>query len=134
MDADGSNKKKLADGLFPEWISENEITYFSGSKLYRITLKGKKELLAEVGDILGYSINKDGAIVYSTPSKFSIIHNGKEENLFDGGCLIPTFSPNGRKIAFMSERTGNVDIWLVSWERKTKKAKLVNLSVSGGVR
>jgi Tol biopolymer transport system component len=28
------------------------------------------------------------------------------------------FSPDGRKIAFTSERTGNADIWLVVWEKK----------------
>ena len=123
MDADGGNKRKLADGYYPQWVSENEITYVSGNKLYRFSLDGKnnkKELIASLGDEsikVYYSINKNGDVVYDSGHNISIIHNGRKTKITRTGHEgLPIFSPDGEKIAFMSNRSGNLDIWLITWE------------------
>jgi TolB protein len=119
MNADGSNKRIVTNGSWPEWISENEIAYLDNdSNLYRITLEGKKELLVK-DVVLCYSINKNGDVVYKTWDNISIVYDGKKRELTKSSRdLCPVFGPDGRKIAFMSERTGNADIWMIRWEKK----------------
>jgi len=118
MEADGSNKRKLAGGGFPEWISDNTIAYVDDGNLYRMTLDGKKELLVKDA-VLCYSINNDGAIIYKNRVGISIVYDGKRRELTKSfQDLCPVFSPDGRKIAFTSERTGNADIWMIRWEKK----------------
>lgn len=121
MNADGSNKKKLADGGSPTWVSENTIAYIgNNSNLYRMTLEGEKELLVEDA-VLCYSINRDGDVVYKNWDNISIAYDGNRKELTENSRdLCPVFRPDGRKIAFMSERTGNADIWMIKWEKQLK--------------
>jgi len=115
MDADGSNKKKISSGLHPKWVSQNEIVYRTiDNRLFSMTLDGKKELLAK--DVGYYSISNYEDIVHDFGFNISIILQEKKVRLTKSGHdVLPVFSPDGKKIAFTSDRSGNFDVWLIVW-------------------
>lgn len=135
MDADGSDKKKIADGLFPEWISENEVAWITNKgDLWRMNTDGSDKKLLAHNVFLGCSISPNGIAYFDTKGELWIINGKKVKIILSDYNMFPSWDPSGKRIAFMSAKSGNVDIWLISWERESGKAEFVNLSekASGG--
>jgi Tol biopolymer transport system component len=92
MNADGSNVHMVTDGngffTFPDYSPDASKIVFGGTASD-----------ADVNDNV-YVINADGS--------------GLEKLTTDGNNDYPTYSPDGRKIAFISDRTGVEQVWVMN--------------------
>jgi len=66
-----------------------------------------------------------GKLVYSAQSKLVVIGaNGRGKHALTSGSdpdVMPAWSPDGKRIAFVRKRQGNYDIWLVSADGKHQR-------------
>ena len=87
IEIDGTNERTLANGAFPSWSPDGS----------RITFNAPG--VGGVGDI--WVINADGTGLTNVTQT-------------TWGEARPDFSPNGQKIAYQSNRTGNPEIWVMN--------------------
>lgn len=111
--------KGLDDGNSSIWAMP-----FDASKL-RVT--GKPFLVVSDGDLP--DVSSDGTLIYSrgagsVPNELVwVSHDGKIEGSLGKpmkSISSPALSPDGRKLAFSAQESGNIDIWVQDLERGTR--------------
>ena len=137
MDYDGSNMRTVTanGGLnkFPDWSPDNNqlafVTNLPGASVWQLWLQdlagGRAVLDAPSGFVSSPSLAPDGLrIAYSSrlPSSvsadifLSALDGTSQRNLTNRVSSIdtsPTWSPNGQQIAFISDRSGSPQLWMM---------------------
>jgi len=112
MNADGRNQKRLtsntADDAYPAWSPDGKKIVFSSSISRQRTTVPKD---AEI-----YVMNADGAETKRLTNN----------NAGDG---LPSWSPDGEKIVFCSDRDGNYEIYVMNADGSEQKRLTVNPAV-----
>jgi TolB protein len=133
MNADGRNVRRLTRGLHdlePEWspdgrsiafTRDNEIWTMRADGSVKLTLIRKRLRWHEhrspawSRNTFVYASNRAGFFnqeLYAAPARRLTFTKGSEGVFGDDG--MPAFSPNGRQIAFVSNRTQDGEIWVMS--------------------
>jgi Tol biopolymer transport system component len=100
----------------PAWTPDGEAIVYSVNffHLYRVSVDGGMPILVEVrGE--SPSCGPNGAVVYTWGKLFVVDGAGNQRQLtFTGRDASPAWSPDGKWIAFASDRSGNWDIWVIA--------------------
>jgi TolB protein len=135
VDAKGGRAKKVTDQPFlqhfPAWGAAAEILYLSGRggqrhDIWRVSaddggarlvlgdhLYNFEAVISPGGDIAFSSNREDNYEIWMLPAGASEPRRLTRDPAYDGQ---PTFSPDGRSIAFMSRRGGASRIWILDLE------------------
>jgi len=130
-DADGKNLKRLTKTDYPEL--DPSFTPDGLAVVYTSMAEGEKDiwrmnladgsvvkLVTDAGDQFNARMAADGALVYGenggNPEIVFRTPDGTERNLsnFEGWDLMPTFSPDGQTVYFISVRSGDYDVYAVN--------------------
>ncbi len=137
MDITGENLVKIVEDLpaqdfNPSWSANNQISFISGRtgnlEVFLMNPDGSDvtQVTTSGSPIINASISPDGsriAFVYPQGGKstdlYTVDKSGAVDSAvrltkdatFDGG---PAWSPDGTKIVFYSDRSGNLDIWMIN--------------------
>ncbi len=114
MNEDGSGKRKLGNGMLPEWVSEMELYFLNNSTLYSVDVESRLQRI--VAEEVGHYTLHDGLLAHDFDFNITILCLNAMEDVRltkSGHDIFPVFSPDGRKIAFMTDRFGNFDVWIV---------------------
>jgi TolB protein len=92
--------------------------------IYLVTTTGKHLRRLATGSDPSWSPG-GGKLVYSLQSRLFVIGaNGRGKHALTSGSdpdVMPAWSPDGKRIAFVRKRTGNYDVWLVSADGKHER-------------
>ncbi len=127
MNEDGSGKRKLGNGMLPEWVSESKLVYKkSDCELVSTWLRTYKKNSLLSSTVNHYSINNHKIVV--SDRHFNILVINKTNDVVNIGYgMLPVFSPDGKKIAFMTDKSGNIDIRLVYLDNEIRNQRVVEV-------
>lgn len=134
MNEDGSGQTELTPGLNafdPRWIGNAKIVYASGtgtaSEIYSMNADGtgKTRLTNDsIGDVCPSASPNGATVAYmkaipglnGTHEIWLMNTDGSNQRLLVGGLTVGSlaWSPDGSKVAYVSDRTGNKDIFVIN--------------------
>jgi TolB protein len=132
MEADGSNKRRVTNNgsinLFPAWSADGQTllyTSFKGGKselylLYRGNKPGLRLINTSDEKYRGVWVPGDDTIAAVVAHQgntdiYTVSSNGTNPRRITDSRAIetsPSFSPDGRKMAFVSDRSGSPQVWI----------------------
>jgi len=128
MNKDGNGKRKLGNGMLPEWVTEGKLVYRkSNRELVSICLRTYKKNSILPMIVNHYSTNNHKIVISDHDFDIAIINEINNDDINIGYGILPVFSPDGKKIAFMTDRFGNFDIWLVYLDNKMRIQHIVGV-------
>ncbi|MGH9339288.1 MAG: DPP IV N-terminal domain-containing protein [Acidobacteriota bacterium] len=136
MDYDGANSRTITanGGLnkFPEWFPDNSkltfITNLPGSAQWQLWIQelagGREVIEVPSSYVSSPAVSPDGArLAFSTRAQGALdadifvsgSNGARRRNLtnYPGIDTSPAWSPNGRQIAFISDRSGTPQLWMM---------------------
>ncbi|WP_230972308.1 TolB family protein [Archaeoglobus neptunius] len=115
MNADGSGKRRIGSGVQPEWRSESELCFLNNSALYCANVESREQ--KTIAERVGHYTLYDALLAHDYGFNVTLLClNSKEEIELTKSRhdMLPIFSPDGKKVAFTTDRFGNYDIWIAS--------------------
>lgn len=135
MDSDGTNKQNIANGWYPTWLDGQHMVFLSNRSgiicATNIDSSDTKEYLTHLASYYlpdnypTLSVSPNGQLVAFDSHDFTgkrdiyLISLGNTDIVkltgnISENCYSPTWSPDGKEIAFTLESDGNTDIYIMN--------------------